>query len=330
MNENNVRAMEMDFETPMLPDVRSGASDVQLLQSDAAALEYARLHSVEASTLRVYLSQWRNWQRFCEMRGYDAYPSAVEKVAAWLIHRAISDGVKYGTVQLCLSAVVWVHRAGDLEFNRKRRVIRDTLRALRNIPEVYVEAAQAKPLDLDALAAIRATACSPRVGRGGKVETGAMARQRGLLDIALTYTVSDAGLRRAEAASLLWSQVRRIEDFGEITLAKTKTNKQGGDVVVVRPVTMDALEVIRSGDAESARVFGLSPQQVGRRIEAAARVAGLGEGYGGHSGRVGMAVRMTRNGAPVGTTVRQGRWRSADMVALYTRSESAREALRWL
>ena len=179
MNENNVSAVEMDFETPMLPDVRSGASDVQLLQSDAAALEYARLHSVEASTLRVYLSQWRNWQRFCEMRGYDAYPAAVDKVAAWLIHRATSDGVKYGTVQLCLSAVVWVHRAGDLEFNRKRRVIRDTLRALRNIPEVYVEAAQAKPLDLDALAAIRATACSPRIGRGGKVETGSMARQRG-------------------------------------------------------------------------------------------------------------------------------------------------------
>ena len=150
------------------------------------------------------------------------------------------------------------------------------------------------------------------------------------MDIALTYTVSDAGLRRAEAASLLWSQVRRIEDFGEITLAKTKTNKQGGDVVVVRPVTMDALEVIRSGDADSARVFGMSPQQVGRRIEAAARVAGLGEGYGGHSGRVGMAVRMSRNGAPVATTVRQGRWSSADMVALYTRSESAREALRWL
>ena len=330
MRENSVRVLEMDFDTPMLPDVVSGVRDVELLESDAAALEYARLHSVEASTLRVYRSQWRNWQRFCELRGYDTYPASVDKVAAWLIHRATSDGVKYGTVQLCLAAVVWIHRAGDLEFDRKRRVIRDTLRALRNIPEVYVEAAQAKPLDLDALAAIKATACSPRIGRGGKVETSAMARRRGLLDTALAYTVSDAGLRRAEAASLLWAQVRRVEDFGEITLAKTKTNKQGGDVVVVRPVTMDALEGIRSGEPDSARVFGLSPQQVGRRIVAAARAAGLGEGYGGHSGRVGMAVRMSRNGVPVATTVRQGRWSSADMVALYTRSESAREALRWL
>ena len=93
----------MDFETPMLPDVSIRRQAMcNCLQSDAAALEYARLHNVEASTLRVYLSQWRNWQRFCEMRGYDAYPAAVDKVAAWLIHRATSDGVKYGTVQLCL------------------------------------------------------------------------------------------------------------------------------------------------------------------------------------------------------------------------------------
>ena len=330
MDKNGVMVLEMDFDAPILPDVVSGVRDVALEESDAAALEYARLHSVEASTLRVYLSQWRNWQRFCELRDYEAYPAAADKVAAWLIHRATAEGVRYATVQLCLAAVVWVHRAGDLEFERKRRVIQDTLRALRNIPEVYVEAAQAKPLDLDALAAIKATACSRRTGRWGKLETAESARKRGLVDIALAYTVSDAGLRRAEAASLVWAQVKRVEEFGEITLAKTKTNKQGGDVVVVRRVTMDALDEIRDEKTEDARVFGLSPQQVGRRIEAAARAAGLGEGFGGHSGRVGMAVRMSRNGAPVATTVRQGRWSSADMVALYTRSESAREALRWL
>ena len=37
----------------------------------------------------------------------------------------------------------------------------------------------------------------------------------------------------------------------------------------------------------AAPVFGLSASQIGRRIDAAAKAAGLGEGFTGHSGRVG-------------------------------------------
>ena len=47
-------------------------------------------------------------------------------------------------------------------------------------------------------------------------------------------------------------------------------------------------------------------------------------------GRVGMARRMTRNGAPTAAVQRQGRWKSAAMVTRYTRAESAGEALRYL
>jgi len=50
----------------------------------------------------------------------------------------------------------------------------------------------------------------------------------------------------------------------------------------------------------------------------------------GHSGRVGMAQRMTRNGAPTAATMRQGRWATTRMVARYTRNEPAAEALRYL
>ena len=303
------------------------AVEVRLVYQDEAALEYARLQGVEPSTLRVYLSQWRSWQKFCEMRGYGAFPAAPQLVAAWLIHRATVDVVRYSTLKVCLSAVVWVHRGADLKFDSKHRVVVDTMRTMGKMPRVNVATTQAKPLDDDALAAIRATALYPRRGRSGRLETPEKALRRGRIDISLAYTMSDAGLRRSEAASLLWSQVRRVEDYGELRLGKTKTNKKGGDVVVVRPVTMRALERIRDGQADDTRVFGLSGRQIARRIEAAAQGAGLGPGYGGHSGRVGLAVRMTRNGAPVATVVRQGRWSNTAMVALYTRSESAREAL---
>ena len=60
------------------------------------------------------------------------------------------------------------------------------------------------------------------------------------------------------------------------------------------------------------------------------RAAGLGDGFSGHSGRVGMALRMTRNGAPAAALMRPGRWSSSGMIARYTRGERAAEALRYL
>ena len=82
--------------------------------------------------------------------------------------------------------------------------------------------------------------------------------------------------------------------------------------------------------SRSGRVFGLSDRQNARRIASAAKAAGLGEGYSGHSGRVDMARRMVKNDAPAAAVMRQGRWATVRMVAAYTRNESAAEALRYL
>ena len=61
-------------------------------------------------------------------------------------------------------------------------------------------------------------------------------------------------------------------------------------------------------------------------VSAAARAAGLGEDFSGHSGRIGMARRMVAAGAPTAAVQHQGRWKHGDMVARYTRGE----ALKWL
>ena len=49
-----------------------------------------------------------------------------------------------------------------------------------------------------------------------------------------------------------------------------------------------------------------------------------------HSGRVGLAQMMSGAGAPTETTMRQGRWKSAEMVRRYTRAETAGAALQWM
>ena len=78
------------------------------------------------------------------------------------------------------------------------------------------------------------------------------------------------------------------------------------------------------------RVFGCSDRTIARGIAALAEAAELGPGYTGHSGRVGMAMRMTRAGAPTAVVMRQGRWETEKMVARYTRNEAAGEAPKYL
>ena len=62
--------------------------------------------------------------------------------------------------------------------------------------------------------------------------------------------------------------------------------------------TMTALDELRQlrehyGDAGPS-VFGMTAKTNNRRVKAAAQAAGLGEGFSGHSGRVGLARRMDR------------------------------------
>ena len=85
-----------------------------------------------------------------------------------------------------------------------------------------------------------------------------------------------------------------------------------------------------NGADTSTPVFALTGQTLANRVHAAASAAGLGEGFSGHSGRIGMARRMVAAGAPNAAVQHQGRWRHGDMVARYTRGESAGEALKWL
>ena len=77
-------------------------------------------------------------------------------------------------------------------------------------------------------------------------------------------------------------------------------------------------------------VFALTGQTLANRVRASASAAGLGEGFSGDSGRIGMARRMVAAGAPNAAVQNQGRWKHGDMVARYTRGEASGEALKWL
>ena len=138
---------------------------------------------------------------------------------------------------------------------------------------------QAGALTADVLAVIRLTAVQPRL-RGRGFETAEQAEERGKFDVALVAGLSDAGLRRSEAASLTWGDVQRWDDGrGRITVIRSKTDAlaQGG-VVAITPAAMQALDAIRpAGVGSEVKVFGLSESQIARRVKVIAKGRGAGE-----------------------------------------------------
>ena len=139
-------------------------------------------------------------------------------------------------------------------------------------------------LTADALARVREVLRLPRRGRGGQVESPETAQRRAALDLAIIGVLADGGLRRSEAAALTWGDVELWADgTRRLTVQKGK-NQVEPATVAVTPATARALGEIR-------------PEGVGPT----ARAAGLGDGSGGHSGRIGMARRMVAAGAPNAT-----------------------------
>ena len=148
---------------------------------------------------------------------------------------------------------------------------------------------RALPLDLDCYLAIRKMAHQPRWGRGGRMERTASAHRRGAVDVAMIGLMRDARLRVSEVAELTWSDIKKVRGgSGRVRVA-------GADEADHREVSADTMKrlwAVRRGAEDDAPVLGMRPNQIGRRIDAAARQAGLGEGYSGDSPRLGMIRDM--------------------------------------
>ena len=155
----------------------------------ADALESAQ----SENTRRNYAGQYRKFRAWCEREDQSALPAQPEVVAAYAAELA-EDGKSMSTIRLAVAAIVDAHRCVGLESPQTTGVT-ETLRGLSR--QLGVGQKQARPLDADALASIRATAVTPRITRGGSLEMEDTALRRGRLDIALASVLSDAGRRGA-------------------------------------------------------------------------------------------------------------------------------------
>ena len=294
-----------------------------LSESGVSNLKAIFDHEIASSTLNNYRIQWGNFLSWALEKGVRPLPAQPQQVAAYLAERIREHGHKPATLRVAASAIAFAHRTARAEDPCASPEVKRTLRCATR--KAGREQKQAEALTEETLSAIESTACEPRPGRGGRYESEETARCRGNLDIALIRLMRDAMLRVSEAAVLTWRDIESEADgTGRLLIRCSKTDAEGqGAVGFLSAPTMAALGLVRNEAAAKASVFGLRPNQISARIKQAAQAAGLGDGFSGHSPRVGMAQDLARAGTELPSLMNAGRWRSPTMPAHYTRNESA-------
>jgi len=234
-------------------------------------------------------------------------------------------GRSLATIRQARAGVVFAHRTAGLESPSGPHT-RAALQGIGN--RIGLPQRQAAPLNASGLAAIRATAHIPRRGRGGRMETEDFARRRGAVDYAIASVMRDALLRISETAVLTWADVHPAPNAsGALLVKRSKTDLQGrGEFLYLGRGAMAALDVIRpaAGYPDDPIFGGLKGRQIANRIKAMCQAAGLGQGFSGHSARVGMAQDLAEAGVELPALMTAGRWRRSEMPARYIRKIALR------
>ena len=278
------------------------------------------------NTQRAYLGHWTRFHSWAREQGLDL-PGDLEAALCGYLVRLAEDGKRMATIRQARAAII---RGAELAGWPKpggpggAEMMRGLGRILRGPQR------QAAPLHAEALAAIRATAFTRRRTRGGHTETVEYAGRRGLGDVALASVMRDGLLRVSEAAALRWGDVELAGDgSGRIRIPESKTDQEAeGVVLYLGPAAVEALLAIRPEEAVTdavTPVFNLHPDTIRRRLQQAARAAGLPgwRDITGHSGRVGMAQDLSASGFAFPELMTAGRWKSPRMPARYTERQAA-------
>ena len=311
-----------------LPQNSGALAPRGLTLQDQRRIRTALESSTSTNTRRAYDQAWRRFAAWTEARGIPALPATPELAAAFLAELA-EQGLSVATLRLQKAALAKVHRSAGHQDPTDSEGVRQVLAGLARTNSRPQR--QAKPLTEVALAAVKATARAPRQhrGRARRGESSWDAERRGRVDIALLSVLRDGLLRRSEAADLRWGDVEFQGDGAALLhVRRSKTDPEAeGVVLYIGQEAALALQAIMPEDAAvvdpAAPVFGFSASQIGRRVKAAAQAAGLGDGFTGHSGRVGMAQDLAASGVELPELMTAGRWKTSRMPARYTERQTA-------
>ena len=249
-------------------------------------VEIGPVTSRRTRTRDSYTNQWNLFVSWSQASGRRSLPASPQDVAAYLEDRS-ETGARPSTLRVVAAVIARNHKDAGFDVPVQHDIARTVLDELTR--DDAPGPTRALPLDLDCYLAIRMTAHKPRWGRGGRLERTANARRRGALDVAMIGLMRDARLRVSEAAELTWGDVERVHG------GSGRVRVVGVEETSYREVSADTMKLllpIRRGAGDDESVLGMRPNQIAARIGAAAKQAGLSEGYSGDSPRLGMIKDM--------------------------------------
>lgn len=283
---------------------------------------------VAASAPATRLAYARAWAAFAAECGGDL-PAEPATVAAYL--SVLGLRCAPSTVRQHAAAISAVHIDAGLPSPAASSLVRRALSGHERLAGLAPH--QATGIDHAAYDAIVGAAPSPRITRGGMMESEEAAQRRALVDVCLIGLMRDAMLRRSEAAAAQWADLTTWQDMtGRLEIPRSKTDQAGrGTLRFVSGPVMDVLRALRLIGGGKGKIFPLQDRQICRRIAKAAAHAGLVGCFSGHSPRVGMAQDLAISGASLAAIMQAGGWDTPTMPALYIRGIEAGQGAvaRW-
>ena len=267
------------------------------------------------NSLKAYYYGWKYWLEWASTYGVQAYPAPPEEIARY-ITGLDKDGLKVNTIVSRVAAIAYVHKHYWEHDPTKDRIVRQTLRGIKRESEHRVK--QAAPFSAEVIDTLLETI--------SKTDRCTKNSKRPYREEMLAYVLllCDEGMRLSEPTYLLWSDLTPPNgpQWAEAMLKHSKADPTSQGVkVALTPRTWRALEAWREVSRPSSddkRIFRWKGHTYRQRLMYLLDDAGLsGRGFSSHSGRVGMAVRLTEAGMPMTQLAARGRWKTSQMPIRY-------------
>ncbi|WNL48374.1 tyrosine-type recombinase/integrase (plasmid) [Dyella sp. BiH032] len=309
----------------------------------------ADFHAGQArATVAAVRADWLQYIDWCEAQHHTPLPADVDQLASF-INNALIRGRKLSTLKRYVYTVGLIHEAAglpspakDARWKRKWGAIKKQLAERAGTdgePDNGNLTRQAGELLTDDITTILATlGTHPRDRRDAamlKLASDTLARESELVAV----RVEHLHFNRARGSWSLWlprsksNQTGERRDYrhvSEETMACIRAWQAAAGIdegLLFRPVGGRPKRRVQTALEEGREppVVALGAKEVARIFRRRAIQAGLTNAWSisGHSTRVGTANDLINGGATIAQIMDAGGWRSAEMVAVYTRRSQA-------
>lgn len=325
---------ETEIPTAELVLVDAAVSRAILLDSSPADLgvrvakAFPYFDGFAINTQKSLIACWRVWAEYSANAGIAVFPPSLVEIEAFLEHSITEKKRKRATIKQYLFALDQMFRFGGMPNPMRSKAGQMMWRAVQRRHKGTIRAKQNQKAGLreDDLQAV--LAANP----GNDL---ASIRDRALISVAY-----DSMTRRSEVVGMTVEDLERVDGgTGAIHLPYSKSDQDGeGERLPLSAESMELLdEWLRASKITTGAIWRslpghwrgtgpvetpvLSDRDVARILKRRAAKAGMDSSVlAGHSMRIGAAKDVVAAGASTLQAMQAGRWKSAGMVARYTKN----------